>query len=179
MFGRKEGFNDPRRPTNNTPRSKINVIKPSAQFQFTDISRANPLIKLSNNATISTEGTTTGGGATGASRNNGDVVNTSTIIDGKIFEMGWRSLVGTDLVFDDYGELVGRVKEHLVHEENVKIVARDGHGESVEGEEENGEGGAEDAGKGDGEAEEKDTQSMFLKKALKLAKRKESSTKEN
>lgn len=167
MFGKKEGLEEMNRtsaPISTTPRSKINVIKPSAQLQFTDINHPNPLIKISNNIISPSEA---GAGGPGSTNGNTEVVNTSAIIDGKIFEMGWKSLVGTDLVFDDYGELIGTVKEHLVHNDRVKIVPNDSGIKDEDLEEEEEEYDDEMV------SEEKDTQSQFLKRAIKLAKRKE------
>ena len=49
MIGKAQNFED----SNNleTPTSKVNIIKPAAQFQITELNNDNPLIKLSNNST--------------------------------------------------------------------------------------------------------------------------------
>ncbi|EGW29960.1 uncharacterized protein SPAPADRAFT_52811 [Spathaspora passalidarum NRRL Y-27907] len=90
------------------------MIKPHANFQYTDLSQPNPFVKLSNNST----------GNALDSVGGEELLNSMNLIDGKIFESSWKSLVGTELIFDDYGELIGRVKEHLVCNENVKLVPK-------------------------------------------------------
>lgn len=119
--------------------AKVHYIRPASQFQMTNLIHENPLIKLTNNS---------------SANNDQNDVNSINVIDGKIYQTSWKSLVGTDLIFDEYGELIGKVNEHLVVNENIKL-----EGEDAEEEEE------------DDEVEEvrKDYKTPFLKKAIKLA----------
>ncbi|ABN65550.1 putative transcription initiation factor [Scheffersomyces stipitis CBS 6054] len=154
MIGKAQNFED----SNNleTPTSKVNIIKPAAQFQITELNNDNPLIKLSNNSTAPGVQDT---------NNGNDAINSINVIDGKIYETSWKKLVGTDLIFDDYGELIGKVTEHLTVNENVKIVLKDSSKtkeDSDEEEEVDANGDLKTAG-----------QSAFLKHAIKLAKKKE------
>jgi len=145
--------------SSNTPRSKTNIIKPSAQFQISELGGETPLIKLSNNSTSS--------GGHEASGN--ESLNNINIVDGKIYETSWKTLVGTDLIFDDYGELIGKVNEHLTCNENVKIEPK----ESGKVKEEDGTD--EEMAESDEQTKGQDFQSNFLKKAIKIAKKKAAS----
>lgn len=137
-----------------TPRSKTNVIKPSAQFQISELGGATPFIKISNNNMTSG----------GHELSDNESLNNINIVDGKIYETRWKSLVGTDLIFDDYGELVGKVKQHLSCSENIKIEPK----ESKVKEEDLDE----DMADSDEQSKVQDFQSAFLKKAIKIAKKK-------
>lgn len=79
-----------------------NGIKPLLEFQITAVGEELPLIKLSNNGDISNLLSTVGDG-------------------GNIYAGQWNKLVGTDLVFDDYGEVVGVVREHIKCDENFVL----------------------------------------------------------
>lgn len=81
-----------------------NIIGPAAQFQISQLNVDNPLLKLTSNETN---------------------VSRLAAIDGKILQTQWRKLVGTDLIFDDYGELIGQVSEHLQVDESVKVVKKE------------------------------------------------------
>jgi transcription factor C subunit 7 len=115
--------------------TKVHYINPSAQFQITELSNKSPLIKLSNSSTVTTQ----------------NDINNINVIDGKIYQTSWNKLVGTDLIFDEYGELIGKVNEHLTVDENVKFEAK------------------EDEEDEDNEDSKGDSQTTFLKKALKVA----------
>lgn len=129
-------------------RSHSHYIRPSSQFQMTDLIHPNPLIKLTNNniAAHNQDGD--------INSNDGSSIN---VIDGKIYQTEWKKLVGTDLIFDEYGELIGKVNEHLVVNENVLF-----EGEDMEDEEEP-------------EVSAHNLKSAFLNKAIKLASAKEKS----
>lgn len=113
------------------------MLKPSSQFQISDINDDHPLIKVSNNESK-------------AELNKKRDVQTS--FEGRIFQTEWKQLVGSELIFDDYGELVGKVSEHLVTQENVTIAP-------IKKEDANG-------------ADEK-PEGTFLKKAKALARQKQ------
>lgn len=162
MIGKNQHFDESN--NSDTPRSKINLIKSSAQFQITDLNHDNPMVKLSNNSG------TSGASSSGAAAN-GESINNMNVIDGKIYETSWKKLVGTDLVFDDYGELIGKVKEHLTCNELLRLQAK----ENPQAEEEEEE---EPSKTVTPEGEEVNDQSAFLKKALKAARRKEGTKKE-
>lgn len=120
--------------------TKVHYIRPGSQFQMTDLIHPNPLIKLTNNSSATNE------------QND---VNSINVIDGKIYQTSWKSLVGTDLIFDEYGELIGKVKEHLVTNENVKLENKDAGEEEEETEDSRGD------------SARNDSRTPFLKKAIK------------
>lgn len=131
--------------------SKINLIRPSSQFQITDINNESPLVKISNrNLTLTAES------------NTNDIVNNLGVIDGKIFETNWKRLVGTDLIFDDYGEFIGKVQEHLTCNESTKILPKENEKASAV---EELEPSTRDI---------KEEKTTFLKKAINYAKLKNS-----
>lgn len=84
---------------------RSNVIKPTSEFQVAGLDHKHPLIKLSNNADI----------------NN----SSSSSVDGKIYQGKWQSLVGTDMVFNDSGELIGVVREHIHCDDNNVLIAKE------------------------------------------------------
>ncbi|KAI3406456.2 TFC7 [Candida oxycetoniae] len=137
------------------PRYKNNIVKSSAQLQFTNLSQETPLIKISNNSIYSMDPKSTNVGSSSHNAPNNHIVDASDVIDGRIYETRWQEYVGSELIFDDYGELVGKVKEHLTCKENVKFVPT----KSQDKDKENAGG---DHGRANGE-------SSFLKKAIKLA----------
>ena len=114
-----------------------NVIGPAAQFQISELAVETPLIKLTSNETH---------------------VNRLAAIDGKILQTKWRQLVGTDLIFDDHGELVGQVKEHLQVNDSVKLVRQD-NDEVVDNDDEK-------------LPKSHDNATSFLKRAMRAAKSK-------
>lgn len=130
---------------NITSNSKQNYIKSSSHLQITDLNNKNPLIKLSN-SNVNTDN---------------DLINNLSVIDGNIYQTNWTKLVGTDLIFDDYGELIGNVREHLKCDENIKIAAKN------EKEKKDADMSADD------DVKIKDEQTSFLLKAIKAAKKKQ------
>lgn len=156
MIGKNQNFDEPNYA--GTPTSRINLIKSLAHFQITDLNHDNPMLKLSNNSVTA-----------GNSSETGESINNMNVIDGKIYETQWKTLVGTDLIYDDYGELIGKVNEHLTCNELVRLQPKE-----TEKDEEDDEETPEIA-EGDDENNE---QSNFLKKAIKIAKKKKQETEE-
>ncbi|CAK9442188.1 uncharacterized protein LODBEIA_P59310 [Lodderomyces beijingensis] len=143
-----------------TPRAKNNIIKSSAQLQFTDLSGASPLVKISNNSAV--------GSATETSTNGtlNHVMDASELINNRIFETKWHELVGSELIFDDYGELIGQVKEHLTCNPKSKFVSLKPPEPKVKEEKD-----AEEEG-----TNRRRKQSAFLKRAIRIAKAREKAT---
>lgn len=83
------------------------LINPGSEFQITNLDDPHPLMQLSNNMGIGADADS--------------AISNASLIDGKIFSMNWAKLVGTDLVFDDYGELIGKVKDHLICDTSIDI----------------------------------------------------------
>lgn len=117
--------------------SKDYMISPGSQFQITNLDHANPLVKLSSNDE--------GGGLTNLS-----------LIDGNILQTKWAKLIGTDLIFDDYGEHIGTVREHLVCQLS-KVQPKEKEEDFEELKREKGE----------------EAQTLFYRKAMAAAKRAE------
>lgn len=84
---------------------RSHVIKPTSEFQVAGLDNKHPLIKLSNNADI----------------NN----SSSSSVEGKIYQGKWQSVVGTDMVFNDSGELIGVVREHIHCDDNNVLIAKE------------------------------------------------------
>lgn len=120
------------------------LINPGSQFQITNLDNDHPMLQLSNNGGIGSEAES--------------AISNASLIDGKIFSTNWAKLVGTDLVFDDYGELVGKVKEHLICDANITIANNE-----VVGEEEAPKIKKEKGG---------EVTTLFFKKALQAANQK-------
>lgn len=133
-----------------TPRSKPNMIKPSSNFQITNINDDHPFIKISNNNSN-----------IGPEVSNNEGINNLSVIDGKIYQSNWNQLVGTELLFDDYGELIEKVTEHLTCNESVKVTPKDSQENNEDDEDEDMEG-----------KESKQENTNFLKKAIKYAQKK-------
>lgn len=131
---------------NITSNSKQNYIKSSSHLQVTDLNNKTPLIKLSN-SNVNTDN---------------DSINNLSVIDGNIYQTNWTKLVGTELVFDDYGELIGSVREHLKCDENIKVTSKNEKDKKDT-----------DIADDDSDVKVKDEQTSFLLKAIKSAKRKE------
>lgn len=148
-------FEDSKDDKNNKSLSSKNLIQPSSLFQITDIDHETPLMKLSNNNLNSDANTTS--------------MNNLAVVDGKIFQTKWLRLVGTDLIFDDYGEIVGSVREHLSCESHIKIKPK----KEVSKEEENEDEAEDDDSKKETKKDTKkdDTRTAFFKKALRAAKK--------
>ncbi|KAK7679720.1 hypothetical protein QCA50_017219 [Cerrena zonata] len=68
--------------------------------------------------------TETAAGTDEESKGNSNIEYELSIVDNQIYQTNWARLVGTDLIFDEYGELIGKVNEHLVGDPNVKINAK-------------------------------------------------------
>lgn len=117
------------------------LINPNAKLQMTELHHEHPLFKISDNANASADPESV-------------FFSNLSAIDGHIYRTSWRKLLGTEMVFDDHGNLVGTVREHLVAESAVKPKS----GEDAAGQEEPQEG---------------DTRSAFLKRALAAAERRE------
>lgn len=122
------------------------LINPGAKFQITKLDHATPLFKLSDNSNAAADP---------------ESISFSNLsaIDGQIYQTSWSKLLGTELIFDDYGELVGTVREHLVSDPLVKVKPRpkDEKDDLMDLEE---------------DTEEADTRTAFLKKAIAAAKAK-------
>lgn len=125
------------------------MIQPSSLFQITDIDHETPLMKLSNNNLNPDSNATS--------------MNNLAVVDGKIFQTKWLKLVGTDLIFDDYGEIVGSVREHLSCESHIKIKPKK---DAAKEEESDDDTDSEDTKKGE-------TRTAFFKKALRAAKKRQ------
>lgn len=70
--------------------------------------------------------------------------------------------MGTELIFDDYGELIGSVREHLKCDENIKVTSKNEKDKKDT-----------DMADDDSDVKVKDEQTSFLLKAIKSAKKKE------
>lgn len=84
------------------------LINPGAKLQVTELNHASPLFKISDNANA------------GADPESVHFTNLSAV-DGQIFRSSWTRLQGTELVFNDDGEVVATLDEHLVADNNVKV----------------------------------------------------------
>lgn len=116
--------------------SNENVIGPAAQFQISELADEKPLLRLMANE---------------------PPVGRMAAVDGKILQTQWQRLVGTDLIFDDTGELVGQVRDHLQVNDRIKVVRQD---------KEEADDDDDKANKG------QDNATSFLKRAMKAAGKK-------
>ncbi|KAI5949540.1 TFC7 [Candida jiufengensis] len=93
----------------------FNILKPSAKLQISDITAEHPLIKISNNKSINEPDLISKTNKIGNSSNNNhhNLIDYSALLNEKIMETKWNKLIGSELLFDEYGELIGQVKEHL------------------------------------------------------------------
>lgn len=123
------------------------LINPSAKFQITRLDEANPLFKISDNANAAADPESI-------------AFSNLSAIDGQIYQTNWSRLLGTELIFDENGELVGTVREHLVADPSVKIKQKPQGTTS------------EDGMELDSNEEEIDTKTAFLRKAIANAKAK-------
>lgn len=115
-----------------------------------------PLAKLSNNSAAHTIGSETSGQSLNV-----------LAIDGKVYATQWKPLVGTELIFDDYGDHIATVREHLTCLDNLKVTSK-GNGAPV-------------AVTSEHEADEEvadETMNAFMRKALKFARKHTPSSKE-
>lgn len=78
-------------------------INPNAKFQLAGVEEERPLFKISENLVA------------GADSESASFSNLNAI-DGQIYQARWKKLLGTELVFDDEGAVLGTVREHLVAE---------------------------------------------------------------
>lgn len=123
------------------------LINPNAKFQITRLDEENPLFKVSNNANASADPESLS-------------FSNLSAIDGQIHQTNWTRLLGTELIFDENGEFVGTVREHLVTDPAVKVKLKQ-QGTATE-----------DLMDTDSENEEADTKTAFFKKALSTARAK-------
>lgn len=122
------------------------LINPGAKFQITKLDHDTPLFKISDNANAAADPESI-------------AFSNLSAIDGQIYQTSWSRLLGTELIFDDYGEVVGTVREHLVSDPTVSVKPK-----------QNDE--KEDAMDIDSETEETDTRTAFLRRAIAAAKAK-------
>lgn len=123
--------------------ARQHYIPTSSHLQITDLNDSHPLLKLTNDK-VNVEG------------------ESISLIDGKVYQTDWLKLVGTEMVFDEYGQLIGCVREHLRCNENVKITAKkDDSTESME------------VPDNDATSSAKDERTAFFKKAVNAAKKNE------
>lgn len=61
---------------------------------------------------------------THGTQNRSRVIDNSVLIDRRIFETNWKKLQGTELIFDENGKYIGKVKEHLVCNKNINFTLR-------------------------------------------------------
>lgn len=115
------------------------IINPGAKLQITELDNDTPLYKISDNANATADP-------------NSRLFSNLSAIDGQIYKTKWTRLLGTEVIVDDYGELVGTVREHLLSESVVKPI-------SVSSEK------AESSTT----VEEGDSKTPFLRKAILLA----------
>lgn len=123
------------------------LINPNAKFQITRLDETNPLFKISDNANAAADPESI-------------AFSNLSAIDGQIYQTNWSRLLGTELIFDENGELVGTVREHLVADASVKIKRKSQDAVN------------EDGMELDSNDEESDTKTAFLKKAIANAKAK-------
>lgn len=120
------------------------LINPNAKLQVTELDHATPLFKISDNASAAADPESV-------------AFSNLSAVDGQIYRTAWSRLLGTELIFDDYGELVGTVREHLVADSLVKVKSKPDAKDAVEPE----------------PLEEADSRTAFLKRALAAARAKE------
>ncbi|KAI5970720.1 TFC7 [Candida margitis] len=170
-----EDFTIDRTKTRKTPRFKTNILKPSARLQMTSLSDQSPLVKVSNNTTARDTAHSAAPtlGSSHKGRNN-SIIDASTLINGRIFETNWHELTGSELIFDDYGELIGQVKEHLTCNDKLKFIPKKNHNEGkvadyidLDDEDLVDESIKMEAGNSNSKP------SPFLRNAIKVAKRRE------
>lgn len=121
------------------------LINPNAKFQITSLEDPNPLFRISDN--------------TSPADRERALFNNLAAIDNHIFSTRWAKLVGTEMVFDDYGEHVASVKEHLVADPLVRVREKPDKDEKLD----------KDAMDVD---EEADSKTAFLRRALAAARAK-------
>lgn len=119
------------------------IINPGAKFQITELDHDTPLYKFSDNAPVSNDP-------------NSHMISNLRAIDGQIYKTSWARLLGTELIVDDYGELIGTVREHLLTNSASRIIPESADDEidfSI--------------------LEDLDAKTTFFKRALAAAKKKE------
>ncbi|KAM9899938.1 hypothetical protein OXX79_005433 [Metschnikowia pulcherrima] len=121
------------------------LINPNAKLQLTELDHETPLFKISDNANVAADPESM-------------LFSNLSAIDGQIYKTSWTRLLGTELVFDEYGDLVGTVREHLVTDPSVKVKPK------LEN--------AVDADKDTTPPDASDTKTSFFKKAVAAAKSK-------
>lgn len=127
----------------NAPIAEQLLINPNAKLQLTELDHTTPLFKISENANAAADPESV-------------LFSNLSAIDGQIYQTSWSKLLGTELIFDDYGELVGTVREHLVSDPSTKVRSKV---DEQKGEE------ADDA-----VSQGVDTRTAFLKRAIAAAR---------
>lgn len=121
------------------------LINPNAKFQITGLDDEHPLFKVSNNANLAADPESLS-------------FSNLSAIDGQIHQTNWSRLLGTELIFDENGLLVGSVRERLIADPSVKVKPK--HQQSMDDTTETVTG------------EESDFRTAFLKKAIAAARAK-------
>lgn len=85
------------------------VIKPNSKIQISSLLEENPMIKLSNNTGDDQESSTS------------ELFNQLSTMNDQVHQFKWEKLIGTDLIFDEYGELVCKNKDHLDWDPSVRF----------------------------------------------------------
>lgn len=122
------------------------LINPNAKFQITRLDEDHPLFKVSNNANSAADPESLS-------------FSNLSAIDGHIHQTNWSKLLGTELIFDENGDLVGTVREHLLADLSVKVKPKP--------QQSSGDDITETA-----PGAESDSRTAFLKKALAAARAK-------
>lgn len=84
------------------------LINPTAKLQLTELDHETPLFKISDNSNPAADPQSL-------------LYSNLSAIDGQIFKTSWNRLLGTELIFDEYGEFLGTVREHLVTDPSIKV----------------------------------------------------------
>lgn len=142
--------------TENLAFSEQLLINPNARFQITRLDEETPLFKVSNNANVAADPESLS-------------FSNLSAIDGQIHQTKWSRLLGTDLIFDENGQYVGPVREHLVTERGVSVKQRS---DKTEKDTDSDEKNDEDVKNDDVKSDDIDTTTAFFKKALAAARAK-------
>lgn len=96
-------------------------------------------------------------------------IDASELINDRIYETKWKKLIGLELLFDDYGDLIGQLKEHLVINDKARFeLHKEQSNIDYDEWEEYNDGSVRPAN-----GSSKKGQSAFWKKANKLARENE------
>ncbi|GEQ66568.1 hypothetical protein JCM33374_g231 [Metschnikowia sp. JCM 33374] len=143
-----ESYRDDGKNGNDSGLAQQLLINPNAKLQLTELDHETPLFKISDNANVAADPESV-------------LFSNLSAIDGQIYKTSWNKLLGTELIFDEYGELIGTVREHLVTDPSVKIKSKPVDSNVDEEMETNS-------------SEVTDLKTAFLKKAIAAAKSKNS-----